>query len=203
MKTFLMFLAISLMLSLPAVAQGRSGDDHGRGKDKKEQNENSGGHGRGHGPPSFRGERAARPQVQAQPQRQFRGQPQSAPREEDRSYRGGSGRSEAPPVRANNRWTGHDRDRDDVHYHLEHPWEHGRFRGGFGPHFVFRLEGGGPRRFWFRGYYFTVAPYDYRLCDNWYWDSDEIVIYEDPVNVGWYLAYNMRRHVYVHVIFVG
>ena len=53
------------------------------------------------------------------------------------------------------------------------------------------------------GYSFDVAPYNAGYCDGLLWDSDEIVIDEDPDHVGWHLAYNMRPGTYVHGMFLG
>jgi hypothetical protein len=111
------------------------------------------------------------------------------------------GHPDAPHVHDNGRWYGHQG--GDAHYHLDHPWEHGHYPGQFGPRYVFRLGGGNPNRFFFNGFYFGVADYDLAYCDGWLWDSDDIVLYDDPDDPGWYLAYNPRLGTYVHVQYFG
>jgi hypothetical protein len=101
------------------------------------------------------------------------------------------------------RWIGHDTGRNDPHYHLDHPWEHGHFPGEIGRGHVWRLHGGDHGRFFIGGFMFAVAEYDYAFCDDWLWDSDDIVLYDDPDHVGWYLAYNVRLGTYVHVSYMG
>ena len=126
------------------------------------------------------------------------------------SYSDKQGHPDAPHVdrdrqggQDRDRWVGHDSGRDDAHYHLDHPWDHGRFTGGFGPQHRWRLGGGGPGRFWFNGFYFSVAPYDIGFCNDWLWDSDDVILYDDPDHDGWYLAYNARLGTYVHVQYLG
>jgi hypothetical protein len=122
---------------------------------------------------------------------------------ENRSYADKGGHPAVPHVHSNDKWVGHDTGRNDVRYHMDHAWDHGHFPGGFGPGHVFRIEGGNRDRFWFGGFYFGVSPADFGYVGDWVWDSDNIVLYEDPDHPGWYLAYNTRLGTYVHVTYLG
>jgi hypothetical protein len=207
MKILLGLLLAFLIATVPAVGQQKGGGESRGGGQSRGGAESRGGGGDTHVGGGHIPARGPAPSRASAPVREApvnRGNGGSRPNNERRSYRDQSGHPEAPHVHAeNDRWIGHDSGRNDAHYHLDHPWEYGRFGGEIGRNHIYRMEGGDRERFWFGGFYFGVAPYDYDYVNDWEWPNDDIVIYDDPDHPGWYLAYNVRIGTYVHVQFLG
>jgi hypothetical protein len=200
-------LAVILILSLAAFAQqrgggggqhpaGGSGGQHPSGGGAHAGPQVGGGHIPAHGPTPSRGS--------AQVQHGNEGGGRPGGDQGHASYRDQPSHPEAPHVHAqNDQWIGHDAGRNDARYHQDNVWAHGHFGGEIGRNHIYRLEGGGRDRFRFGGFFWGVAPYDYDYTSDWLWDSDDIVIYDDPDHPGWYLAYNPRLGTYAHVQYLG
>src|SRR5579862_685585 len=169
MKKLIWILVLPLAFSFPALAQQRGGQQRG-GAARPSAPEVGGGHIPAHGPTAAPARPAPAPGRAA-------AAPEKAPA---RNFTEQPGHPNAPHVDAkNDRWVGHDTGKNDANYHLDKPWEHGHFPGAFGAGHVYRLGGGNPQRFGFDGFFFGVAPADLGFCNDWLWDSDDIVIYAD------------------------
>jgi len=201
MKTEIGVIAVCLVFGFPVIAQqpGNRGEEqhgsapaqHAAAPAQRHVNQPvGGGHIPAHGPtPSHT---VAKPAPKGGP-------PPKTARVPDQP-----GHPSAPHVDAGtDHWVGHDAGKNNPKYHLDHPWEHGHFPGEVGASHVYRLGGGTRDRFRFDNFYFSVAPADYDDCADWKWDTDDIVLYADPDDDGWYLAYNVRLGTYVHVEFLG
>jgi hypothetical protein len=183
---------MALVLPGLASAQGR-----GRGQDRDHQRE--------------RTEQQARRQEDSRQQREAQDRRQQVrdawipprpsmyrPSREERERQ----RFEAPRVqRENNRWVMPVYTRQD--FHQDRVWQYGRFMRGTGPRYVWQLRGGNRARFNVSGVSFSLLAADYRWADDWMWDRDYIVVYVDPDHYGWYLAYNVRLGMYLHVRYMG
>jgi hypothetical protein len=201
--------AVSLFLYFPLIAQqrggGGGGEQHSGGAAGAAPAQHAapaprnlnppvgGGHIPAHGPtPSHT---VAKPEAKPQ----GGGAPAKVARVPDQP-----GHPASPHVDANtDRWVGHDGGKNNPTYHLDKPWEHGHFPGEIGVSHVYRLGGGSRDRFAFNNFYFSVSPADYDDCADWLWNSDDIVLYPDPDDPGWYLAYNVRLGTYVHIMYLG
>ena len=185
MKRAIGLLAAVAFASAPALAQGRGEPAH-PAPHAPARPEVGGGHIPPHGPP-----RTPAPPASRKP----------AP---PVNYAHATGHPNAPHVDVKtNVWVGHDTRRDEAGLHIDHPWAHGHFGGVIGANHIYRLGGGNMHRFGFGGFFFDVAAADYAYCNDWLWDSDDIVLYDDPDHPGYYLAYNVRLGTYVHVEYLG
>lgn len=189
-----------LVLSVLICAIAAFGQERARGAQQRPaaRPEVGGGHVPAHGPAPVRN---ARPT----PVHASSGAPlRSEPATENHVAVDRKAHPDLPHVHAaNDQWVGHATGKNDPHYAMAQPWSHGRFTGGFGRGHQWVLSGGNRERFGFDNFFWDVAAFDYNIVSDWNWTADEIVVYEDPDHVGWYLGYNSRLGTYAHIEYLG
>lgn len=222
MTKLLGLFAMALALPAAAYAQHRGNDGQQQDRGHQERGQRSSGHARveSHGDRGDRGrtyEQGARPSYGSRPDYRKRDDHDQSSSHVDRDYHGNDrgyhgndrpDRNDHYRVDARYRTDYDYRDRDRGYrpspgYRVGYGWHGGFSHDYIGPRHRWRLEGGGRDRFSFRGFYFRVAAYDYSYADDWYWDRDDVIIYDDPDESGCYLAYNTRLGTYLHVTFDG
>ncbi len=200
---------LSMAMLLPAIALAQRPDNRGSDHNARGQQDHAyngdrgysqGGRNDQRSTPQNQGRNDQRWTPQSQGRNDQRWTPQDQGRGNDRYDRGREYREDRRDDRR------YDRDdryiARDVRYELARPYAYGRF-GYIGPRFVFRIEAGGPVRFRVGGGWFEVAAFDQDYARAWFWNTDNIVINDDPDHFGWYLAYNTRLGTSVHVQYVG
>jgi hypothetical protein len=185
-KIFGPLLVLALITALDAVAQRGSSQQHSAPPQHSAPQRSA---------PVHRGNGG---QVPPPPQARPQG---GAP--EHHTYQ--NGRVDQRPHVSDNRWYGHD-DRNDSRFHVDRPYEHGRFTN-FGTSHPYRFArvDRDRHRFWFNGGFgFEIFPDDWEFASGWCWTCpDDIIIYDDPDHPGWYLVYNTETGVYVHAQYIG
>jgi len=194
MRTLLAF-AVALVLAVPALSQGREEPHAGTAQRPAEPQRGEMQH---PAAPAHNQPRANQGRIPEAP-------PQRAPRAKPEVERKPTGHINSTPHVNNNTWYGHAKP-NDARFHLDRPWEHGRFEH-IGPSYRYNVVRIDPNlhRFWLpNGYYFDIAAWDWALAQDWCWTcGDDFVVYEDPDHPGWYLLYNLMTGAFVHVMYMG
>jgi hypothetical protein len=194
-------LGLSVLICMVAFAQ-----EHGAAPHAAAHPAVGGGHVPAHGPAPAKAApaHAAAPARAAAPAAHSK---EAAPATENHVAEKGkttAGHPDVPHVHAaTDQWVGHDSGKSDPHYAMATPWAHGHFGGGFGPGHQWVLSGGTREHFGFDGFFWDVAAFDYNIVEGWNWTTDQIVVYEDPDHIGWYLGYNPRLGTYAHIEYLG
>jgi hypothetical protein len=193
--TLIFALAVALLPAASAWAQ--HGEDRGQ-QEHPSQTQHGGPQPREVQRPPVNAPRANQGRIPTPP-------PQRTPSAKPEPERIGGHVSSMPHVN-NDRWYGHDKP-NDKHYHLDRPYEHGRF-DRFGPSYRYNIVRVDPdqHRLWLPGgYFFEVPAWEWPLASSWCWTcgGDDFVVYEDPDHPGWYLLYNLYTGRFVHVLYMG